>query len=241
MTESLTQDVRLTSLQQLVQDEAWHEALRLADTLLQDAALAAPTHALLAVVHSKQGRRDEAMKHCHQALTLHPEDALALFNLGTLVAQQGKPAEAVTYFEQAVTHAATWAAAHYNLGTVLLRLERYREAIDAFEQAIAHCREYPEAHFSCGNARALAALRADGTLDYYEFDRAVTAYKAAIQQRPDYTAALYNLGMLYKRRNSAEGLRVWDQYLEVSQGLTDETLWRLRAAEYKRDLQEHVR
>lgn len=241
MTESLTQDVRLASLQQLVQDEVWHEALALADTLLQDTALAASTHALLAIVHGKQGRRDEAMRHCHLALEQHPTDILVLFNLGTLLAQQGKLAEAVTYLEQAVTHAATWAEAHYNLGTVLLRLERLHQAIDAFEQAIAHCRAYPEAHFNCGNARALAALKADGTLDYYELDKAITAYQTAIQQRPNYTAALYNLGMLYKRRNAAEGLRVWDQYLEASQGLTDETVWRLRATEYKRDLQEHVR
>jgi len=241
MTEPLIQDIRLASLYQLVQDAVWHEALTLAHSLLQETTLAAPAHAVLAMIHGKHGRRDEAMAHCRQAVALCPEDALVLFNMGTLLAQQGTLDEAVTFLQQAVQRADTWAVAHYNLGTVLLRLERYDEAIGAFERAIMHCHAYPEAQFNCGNAHALVALRSNGTLDYYERDCAITAYKAAIQQRPGYTAALYNLGMLYQCMHSAEGLRVWEQYLEASQDLADETVWYRRAVEYKRDLQEHRR
>jgi hypothetical protein len=40
---------------------------------------------------------------------------------------------------------------------------------------------------------------------------------------------------------SAEGVRVWEQYVEATQDLPDEEIWRLRAQEYKRDLQDRLR
>jgi tetratricopeptide (TPR) repeat protein len=123
---------------------------------------------------------------------------------------------------------------------VLLRQGRYNEAIKAFERAIAQRDAYPEAHFNRGNAHALKGLEPDGTLDYYELDCAINAYKTAIQQRPGYTAALYSLGMVYGRMTSSEGLRVWDQYLEAARDRPDEDSWRMRAQEYKRDLQDRL-
>ena len=111
----------------------------------------------------------------------------------------------------------------------------------AFDGALECCATYPEAHFNRGNAHALRGLEADGALDYYELDCAINAYKTAIQQRPGYAAALYNLGMIYQRMASAEGLRVWEQYLEATHDLADEETWRLRAQEYTRDLQDRLR
>jgi hypothetical protein len=87
----------------------------------------------------------------------------------------------------------------------------------------------------------MRGLDTDGTLDYYELDCAINAYKTAIQQRPGYTAALYNLGMIYGRMTSSEGVRVWDQYLEATREKPEEDAWRLRAQEYKRDLQDRLR
>jgi hypothetical protein len=40
---------------------------------------------------------------------------------------------------------------------------------------------------------------------------------------------------------SAEGVRVWNQYIEAVQDLPDEEIWRLRAQEYTRDLQDRLR
>jgi tetratricopeptide (TPR) repeat protein len=165
---------------------------------------------------------------------------MLLFNLGTLLAQQGDAAAALIYLEKAVAQRDDWAAAHYNLGTVFLRQGRHNEAIKAFERAIAQGDTYPAAHFNRGNAHAMKGLEPDGTLDYYELDCAINAYKTAIQQRPGYTAALYNLGMVYGRMTSSEGLRVWDQYLEAVRDRPDEDPWRLRAQEYKRDLQDRL-
>ena len=166
---------------------------------------------------------------------------MSQYNLAVLLAQQDDVEAAVSQLQNVTTQHQTWPAAHYNLGVVLLRLERYAEAIEAFETAIAHCEVYPEAHFNSGNAHAMLGLPVDGGLDYYEIDCAINAYKRAIQQRPGYTSALYNLGMLYGRMTASEGVRVWEQYLEAAQHLPDEEIWCLRAREYQRHLQDRLR
>ena len=100
--------------------------------------------------------------------------------------------------------------------------ESFVKAIDSNQQDIWYWYNYADELINLNRFNdALVALHSDGTVDYYELDCAITAYKAAIQQRPGYTAALYNLGMLYQCTHSVEGLPVWEQYLEASQDLAD--------------------
>jgi tetratricopeptide (TPR) repeat protein len=234
-------ETRVALLQALVDAEAWQEAETVGTALLQHAAPPAVVHTLMGLVYGQQQRWHEAIQQCQQALTTQPDDALVLFNLGTLLAQQGDLPTAQAHLEKAVAQHPQWAEAHYNLGTVLLRQERYREAIDALKCAADSRDLYPEAHFNRGNAHAMRGLESNGALDYYELDCAITAYKTAIQQRPGYTAALYNLGMVYGRMTSSEGLRVWEQYLQAAQDMPEEESWRLRAQGYKDDLQDRLR
>ena len=232
---------RLALLHELVVAQRWHEAEQMGSPLLQAEDTPAAVHTCMGIVYGKQGRLDEAVQQCRQALALDPNDVLALCNLGSLLARQDDPKAALECLDKVVDHASDWAEAHYTRGTVLLRQERYQEAIRAFDRALECRATYPEAHFNRGNAHALRGLEADGSLNYYELDCAINAYKSAIQQRPGYTAALYNLGMVYQRMGSAEGMRVWDQYIEAAQNLPDEEIWRLRAQEYTRDLQDRLR
>jgi tetratricopeptide (TPR) repeat protein len=234
-------ETRVTLLQALVATASWQEAEDIGTALLQHGSPPTAVHTLMGIVYGKQRRWSDAIHQCQCALESQPDDALVLFNLGTLLAQQGELPAAQTHLEKAMAQHEQWAEAQYNLGTVLLRQERYREAIDAFKRATEARELYPEAHFSRGNAHAMRGLDTDGTLDYYELDCAINAYKTAIQQRPDYTAALYNLGMIYGRMTSSEGVRVWDQYLEAAKDKPEEDTWRLRAQEYKDDLQDRLR
>lgn len=232
---------RLALLQALVADAVWTEAETVGETLLQMASPPSATHALMGIVYGRQKRYDEAVRQCQAALASGLDDPLLQYNFGVILAQQGDLEAALQALQYATRERKTWAAAHYNLGVVLLRLERYSDAIEAFENAIEQCEVYPEAHFSRGNAHAMLGLPADGGLDYYEVDCAINAYKQAIQQRPGYTAALYNLGMLYGRMTASEGIRVWEQYLAATQDLPVEAAWRMRAQEYLRDLQDRIR
>lgn len=232
---------RLALLRGLSAAEQWAAAAEVGSALLQDEGVRSTVHACMGMVYGKQGRWDEAIQQCRQALALVPDDALVLFNLSLALARQGDAKAALEYLEKAVAQEPQWAEAHYNLGTLLLQQQRYHEAIKALDRALECCSTYPEAHFNRGNAHALRGLEADGALDYYELDCAINAYKTAIQQRPGYAAALYNLGMVYQRMRSSEGLRVWDEYVEATQDLPDEEVWRLRAQEYKYDLQDRLR
>ena len=240
-TDPADTEARLALLQGLSATEQWAEAAQVGSALLEDEGGRATVHACMGFVYGKQGHWDEAIQQCQQALALSPDDALLLFNLGLALARQGDAKAALEYLEKAVAQEPQWAEAHYNLGTLLLQQQRYHEAIKALDGALECRTTYPEAHFNRGNAHALRGLEADGSLDYYELDCAINAYKTAIQQRPGYAAALYNLGMVYQRMRSAEGLRVWDEYVEATQDLPDEEVWRLRVQEYKRDLQDRLR
>jgi tetratricopeptide (TPR) repeat protein len=234
-------DTRLALLRALMTAADWEEAESVGEVLLRRASPPPETHTLMGVIYGKRERRDDAIHQCRQALEHQPEDLLSQYNLAVLLAQQDDFEAAVSQLQNVTTRHHTWPAAHYNLGVVLMRLARYTEAIEAFENAIDHCDDYPEAHFNSGNAHAMLGLPDDGGLDYYEVDCAINAYKRAIQQRPGYTSALFNLGMLYGRMTSSEGVRVWQQYLEAAQHLPDEEIWCLRAREYQRNLQDRLR
>lgn len=237
---------RLALLQGLIAAAQWAEAEPVGSALLHnesplDPGLQAAVHAGMGIVYGKRGRWEEAAQQCRQALALQPDDALVLFNLGIALARQGDAKAALECLEKVVAQEPQWAEAHYTLGTLLLRQERYHEAVRAFDRAIDCRATYPEAHFNRGNAHAMRGLEPDGALDYYELDCAISAYKTAIQQRPGYAAALYNLGMVYQRMTSSEGLRVWEQYLAATQDMAEEEIWRLRVQEYTRDLQDRLR
>ena len=234
-------EARLGLLKALVANGCWQEAAEVGDALAQLPTPPAEIHPLLTIVYGKLARWDAAVQQGRQALEQQPDDVLTWFNLGAALAQQGDYETALEALDKAIEQQEAWAEGHYNRGIVLLHLERYADALDAFERAIELRETYAEAYFSCGNAHAMKGLEADGGLDYYEIDCAITAYKRAIQHRSDYTAALYNLGMLYGRMGSHEGLRVWDQYLEAASARPEEDIWRLRAQEYRHDLQDRLR
>lgn len=234
-------EAHLALLQALVADEHWEDAEAVGDALLQHDPPPAAIHALLGVVYAKRARLEEAVEQARQALSFQADDALVLFNLGTVLVRQGEYEEARQMLEQAKARQDTWPELYFNLGVVALHQERYNDALDAFESATEQREGYAEAHFSRGNVHAVKGLGIDGSLDYYEIDCAINAYKAAVQHRPQYTAALYNLGMLYGRMSSSEGVRVWEQYLDAAQDLEAEETWRMRAQEYKRDLEDRLR
>jgi tetratricopeptide (TPR) repeat protein len=232
---------RLALLQALVETAAWAEAEAVGEALLQMVSPSPATHALMGIVYGQRKRNDEAVRQCQLALDSGLEDPLLQYNFGVILARQGDFEAALKALQRATHAYKAWPAAHYNQGVVLLRLERYSDAVEAFESAIEHCEVYPEAHFSRGNAHAMLGLPAEGGLDYYEIDCAINAYKQAVQQRPGYAAALYNLGVLYGRMTASEGIRVWEQYLAATQDLPEETTWQMRAQEYLHDLQDRLR
>src|SRR5262245_64843127 len=111
---------RLALLQGLVVVRRWPEAEQVGSPLLQAADASAAVHTCMGIVYGKQGRLDEAVQQCRQALALDTDDVLALCNLGSLLARQDDPKAALECLDKVVDHAPDWAEAHYIRGTVLM-------------------------------------------------------------------------------------------------------------------------
>jgi tetratricopeptide (TPR) repeat protein len=90
----------------------------------------------------------EAIAGYRRCVTLDPDHAEALVNLGRLVQAQGRRHEAEKLYRRAQAVRPDLPIAAFNLGTVLDELRRPREAIEAYERAIAGDPDLADAHYN---------------------------------------------------------------------------------------------
>ena len=76
----------------------------------------------------QQGRLGEAEARFHDALTLKPDSADVLNDLGTVLGLQSRLEEAAHYLRRAITAEPTLARRHANLAAALMGLKRLDEA-----------------------------------------------------------------------------------------------------------------
>ena len=102
-----------------------------------------------------QGQTDEAKKLVYeQAVALEPQDPVARYNFGRLLAAENRDAEAVTNFEIAVEQQPDLAEIHFELGSALTRIGREPEALREFAEAVRLDPELADAHLNYGVALA---------------------------------------------------------------------------------------
>ncbi len=89
----------------------------------------AEIHTNLAVTLVALNQGDEAMGHLEEALRLNPEREVALFSMGTLLAQQGRDADAIPYYQRALQQNPDYRDALFNMANAHFRLGQYNEAI----------------------------------------------------------------------------------------------------------------
>ena len=129
----------------------------------------------LAIRLQQTGRSAEAELLYRQVLKQHPNQALALHDLGTLLHQAGRRDEAVACWTQALSLRPDLAEAHYNLANVWRDRDRLDEAIASYRQTIALRPTFAPAWTNLANA-----LRATGLLS-----EAMAAYREAMELDPD--------------------------------------------------------
>jgi len=145
----------------------------------------ARAHNNLGVVLMGQGRLQEAIGQCKQALRIKPDYDNAHNNLGIALFEQGNIPGAIDHYEQALRVNPDFAEAHNNLGLALMRQGRGPEAIGHFEQALRIEPDYVEAHNNLG-----VALMRQGRVP-----EAIGHYEQALRIKPDYAEAHTNLGI----------------------------------------------
>ena len=136
-----------------------------------------------AVAHHQTGALIEAERQYRHILTLAPNHADSLHNLGLIALQRGDAAAAVELFDKAIKINGTVAEYHYNVALAWRALNRSDHVATHLERAIALRGDYALAHLNLGNVRREQGRLAD----------AAACYERAIAVSPNLAVAHFNL------------------------------------------------
>jgi tetratricopeptide (TPR) repeat protein/mono/diheme cytochrome c family protein len=173
-----------------------------------------------AVLYLELGQPDRALTHFEAVRRLHPDSAVAHYNVGIALEALGRTADAAREYESALRYDPRYSAAHNNLGNTLLATGRLAEARNEYQRAVDAGPANAEAHNNLGGV--LVALG--------EIEEAVRLLQRALQLRPVYAEAHFNLARAFAasgRRNDA---------IDAANVASEEA-----AAEGKTQLREQIR
>jgi tetratricopeptide (TPR) repeat protein len=142
-------------------------------------------HSNLGLALFNQGRIDDAIIQCQEAIRLNPRDADAHNNLGIALRTQGRFDEAINQCQEAVRLMPNNADFQNNLGAAWEAKGRLDEAISCYREALRLNPDYALAHSNLG-----VALRKHG-----QMDEAISQYQEAIRLKPNDPKSHYNLGI----------------------------------------------
>jgi len=136
-----------------------------------------------AVAHHQTGALIEAERQYRHLLTLAPNHADSLHNLGLIALARGDAAAAVELFDKAIAINGKVAEYHYNAALAWRALGRNDHVTAHLERAIALRGDYALAHLNLGNVRREQHRLAD----------AAACYERAIAVSPNLAVARFNL------------------------------------------------
>lgn len=186
-------------------------------------------HNELGVTCVRLGRIEESLASFQTAISISPRLVEARYNLGTQYFKLGKYDDSIRELTETVRLEPGHANAWNNLGVALARVDRHREAINAYNSALQIRPASNEtlmlmaiSMFEVSPSDAVAPLKQAVRLDPYDADAlnslgvvyskigkphdAVQSFHQALAIRPDYPAAMYNLGAMSladKKRDAA--------------------------------------
>src|ERR1700688_2018080 len=137
-----------------------------------------------AVAHHQTGALIEAERQYRHILTLAPNHADSLHNLGLIALQRGDAAAAVELFDKAIKINNTVAEYHYNIALAWRALNRNDHVATHLERAVALRADHALAHLNLGNVRREQSRFAD----------AVTHYNQVLAIDPNHAETHGNLG-----------------------------------------------
>lgn len=129
-----------------------------------------------------QGAPD--LKSAQARVTKNPKDADALNDLGFALRQNSNLADAEKYLKQAIEAKPNMSQAHCNLSVVYYDLGKIEQALLEAREAVRLDAKQAIYRVVLGNALAKSS----------DLKGAAEEYKAAVQIKPDYENAHYNLG-----------------------------------------------
>jgi tetratricopeptide (TPR) repeat protein len=197
-------------------------------------------HNNLGSVLAAQGKFDEALIHCSEALQINPGHAWIHGALGVALAGKGRLDEAIDHFSQAVKLKPDFAKAYNDLGLALKRQGRLEKAAGQFYHAVRINPEYAEAHLNLGMLLAgqgkieealhhfseAARIAPESADVHYNVglalaiqgkpNQAIRHFSEAVRVRPDFAEAHLNLGaMLASQARFDEAIGHFSEALRI--------------------------
>ena len=146
------------------------------------------------------------------AVSVNPDNWLALNNLGITYNEMGKPQEAIECFQKALLKKPVFVEALNNLAGTLVKTERMQEALAYYYKAIEVMPEFSGTYYNL----AVALETSD------RLKEAKENYEIALRINPKNAEALNNLGVLQDRSGRTdEGIKNIKKALEIKPGYAE--------------------
>ena len=143
---------QLQSLINLYSQGQLQQALKQAETLVQQFPKSAILFNIQGAVLKGLGQLDLSIEAYNKALAIKPDYAEAYNNMGNALKEQGKLEEAIEAYNKALAIKPDYAEAYNNMGITLQEQGKLEEAIEAYNKALAIKPDYAEAYINMGNA-----------------------------------------------------------------------------------------
>lgn len=194
-------------------------------------------------------------------LNLVKRDPRIFRSLGNAYFAQGDTLRAIDVFRRGIQVDPRDAQLHLNLGLAYAAVRDYEKAIRALLRTLEFAPDDPLAFANLGVvywlqgnfAAATSSLRraqilqgSDPHLAYnlglallFEraYEQARAQFEQALQEKPDFAAAAYQLAMLSERIDAQQAVERWKQYLELARKIPGEEPWISLAQEHLKQLQ----
>lgn len=131
-------------------------------------------HYNLGLIHAKEGRLEEAMKHYTRTIEFAPRFTPVFYELGSVLQRMGKHEGAIPYFRISIERDSAFAKAQVDLGVSLVHVGKAEDALQHFEAAYRFNKWYGEPHRMVGMVLVKRG----------EYDKAMKYFQRALDASP---------------------------------------------------------
>ena len=117
----------------------------------------AEAHTFLGWTYSFQGRYEDAIVECKEAIKIDPDFGNPYNDIGAYLIERGKFDEAIPWFKKAMSAKRydSYCYPHYNLGRVYEKKGKWQQALDCYETSLKANPDYTLAQKALNHLRAL--------------------------------------------------------------------------------------